>query len=483
MGMVLRKRIVLSGVLACVAFAGAQVNLKVDLEKASVAPISPDLFGANLLFWIDDDESLAVPEIRKAIEDAGIRLLRFPGGTVADNYLWKENRLARQDRFPYEDGEPTTDWLEFLASCRSMDIEPIFVVNTESFARAGMVEIGAAYAAEWVRAVKDAGYHVTYWEIGNETYWHEVMGAEDYAQVVRVYAEAMRAADLDIKLGINGHWSIEMVGDKDRIDPAVLDEILAQDRAYSGSQEKKDYRAFVVQHSEKDILVGEPKWWPTVIQECGDVIDFLIVHCYHHHTEQLRDLDLNLIAIRQLYKQTWPGRAVELAMTEYNTVATYRKNAQAKPYLCGLSGGLISMLRAEVELACFWPLRIGGYWSKVGLINRETHAVQTAVPVLRLFTDTIGKTTVPVAGGRGMLMGVAAHDDADFSVYLSDFDLKQSEDVCLGLPPGWIVETVRKFEEEGAGLKSGGIQFEQNSGSVRFVMPTGSLVVVQGKFK
>lgn len=472
-------------VLAC-ACGGAlakpevDVTLSIDLKNRSDKPVQPTFFGANLLFWIDDDASLARPELKDSLAKAGIRLLRFPGGTVADNYLWKENRLSRNDRFPYEDGSPTTDWREFLAFARAINVEPIFVVNTETFVREGRIEEGAAYAAEWVRACMRGGYKGLRWEIGNETYWHEVMTAKEYAQVVRVYAKAMRAADPGIKLGVNGHWSIEMVGDKDRIRPDARTMVTAANRTYSESTGKAEYAALVKANQEPDIMVGDQKWWPTVISGCGDVVDFLVVHCYYGHTAQLRDLDLSLQSVRNLYRQTWPGRKIELAMTEYNTVDKYRKNAKQKPYLCGISGELVQMMRAGVETACFWPLNYEGSWNQVGMLDDRTLKGQTAAAVLELFSKTIGKTAVPVDGARNELIGVAAVDETSWTVYLADYGLKKVTQVRMELPVDWTKLSAVSFSENGADLGQTDLPVACQGPFVQFTMHPGTLVVLTG---
>ena len=473
--------------IACVAAphaAAEEISLRFDASALSDRPVGEAFFGTNFLFWIDDDKSRADSAYAEALKDSGVSLLRFPGGTVADNYLWQTNELASKGRFPYEDGEPTSDYHEFIAFAREHGFTPTLVVNTESFARDGRVEEGAEYAADWVRDANiENGYGVEYWEIGNETYWHEAMTALEYAEVVQAYARAMKAVDPEIKVGINGHWSPEMVGDKDRIAPEHRDEVMRRSGLYVGAAEKETYRAFAAEHMEEDILKGDEKWWPIVIEHVGDVADFLVVHIYYHHGDKLFELDQNLKTIRGLHRDRFPEKRVELALTEYNTVAKYRDNAFGKDYMVGLAGGLIQLLRAEVEVAMFWPSRIGGYWESVGLVDHRSFERQTASYVLPLFREFLGKRVVPVDAGQRML-GVAGSDGEAWVVALVDFDLDAEAVADLHLPTGWEADRAVAYEESAAPrdptLTRTDLALDQADGLLKLPVGPNRLVLVHG---
>ena len=59
--------------------------LTVNTEK-KIYPIHRDFWGTNFLNWVDDDAALSNGRIANYLEDLKIGVLRFPGGTVADNY-------------------------------------------------------------------------------------------------------------------------------------------------------------------------------------------------------------------------------------------------------------------------------------------------------------------------------------------------------------------------------------------------------------
>src|SRR5690606_15831801 len=83
-----------------------------------IHPIHPLFWGTNLLYWVDDDAALANGEIAGGLKEVNMKLLRYPGGTVADNFHWATNTLANENMYPYEGGPEETDFDEFMKLCR-----------------------------------------------------------------------------------------------------------------------------------------------------------------------------------------------------------------------------------------------------------------------------------------------------------------------------------------------------------------------------
>ena len=173
-----------------------------------------------------------------------VSVLRYPGGTVADNFHWKTNLLSNNNRFPYEEGDTETDFDEFMAFCQRVNAEPILVVNTEAWQIAQDLDGGAEEAADWVQYCKDRGYNVKYWEIGNETYWHPFFTAREYGRAVKKYAQAMKAVDPTIKISANGHWDVQMVGTKERTNPEQWETIRQMYANISSRQDTKAAEAY-----------------------------------------------------------------------------------------------------------------------------------------------------------------------------------------------------------------------------------------------
>lgn len=139
----------------------------------SFGPISPWVYGSNF----DPGMTVPVALIDAATEDAGLRFMRFPGGSYGDL-----NTISPRQ---YDD---------FITLCRELRAEPHIHVR--------YLGSTPAAAAETVRAINiEKGYGVRYWAIGNEApYFYPEETAESYAAAWRDFAAAMLEADPAITL-------------------------------------------------------------------------------------------------------------------------------------------------------------------------------------------------------------------------------------------------------------------------------------------
>ncbi|MGA9382253.1 MAG: hypothetical protein WBV73_26125, partial [Phormidium sp.] len=142
-------------------------------------------------------------------------ILRFPGGTIANFYHWKisgfiedelsstnSENLNRRNLRNYNrlrsrrNGKISFD--EFMALCQKLKIKPVIVVNLYTGT--------PSESADWVSYVKDKGYEVAGWELGNEFYWRTYRNkfptVRDYIEVAKEHAAAMKAVDPNIKLAV-----------------------------------------------------------------------------------------------------------------------------------------------------------------------------------------------------------------------------------------------------------------------------------------
>jgi hypothetical protein len=176
------------------------------------------------------------------LNTAGIKTVRYPGGSYADIYHWQTNTA---------DGgyvAPNTDFDTYMGTVRAAGAQPIVIADYGS----GTPQEAAA----WVKyANVTKGYGVRYWEIGNEVYgngeygasWetdkHSSHSATTYATNLLQYASAMKAVDPSIKIGAvlttPGSWPDGITGPGDTQD-----------------------------------------WNHTVMSIAGSKIDFVIVHHY-----------------------------------------------------------------------------------------------------------------------------------------------------------------------------------------------------------
>lgn len=187
------------GALAPSAGAASTVGIRVDAGTSlGTVPSS----GAGLNTGVGD-EHMGDAKVSSLMKAAGVRQLRFPGGSGADGYHWKTHTMS--------DGGwvvPNTDFDHFMATAKKVGAQPILTANYGS----GTPQ----EAADWVKyANVDKGYGVKYWEIGNEVYgnghygngkgWetdtHADKSPKEYAKNLVAYAKAMKAVDPKVKIG------------------------------------------------------------------------------------------------------------------------------------------------------------------------------------------------------------------------------------------------------------------------------------------
>ncbi|HYQ66483.1 cellulose binding domain-containing protein [Actinophytocola sp.] len=269
--------------------APAGVDVVVN-ARAGLEPVSSMALGVNHAIW---DTNLGTAEVADLLKGAGVKAMRYPGGSYSDIYHWLDHTA------PGGYVAPNTDFDHFMAGVRRAGAQPIVTAN---YGTGSPQE-----AADWVRSANiDKGYGVRYWEIGNENYGNGHYGsaweADDhadkspvqYATLVRDYATAMKAVDPTIKVGAvlttPGEWPDGITADGD-----------------AGT------------------------WNQVVLRTAGSVIDFAIVHWYPTGSsgpEVLTKTNRTADQVRLVREQSrsYAGKELPVAMTEVNT--SYGRNTQ-----------------------------------------------------------------------------------------------------------------------------------------------------------
>jgi hypothetical protein len=148
-----------------VAAASAQLTpagAAVTIDTANGGPaISKDILGVNLPVWIDDTQSF----IATAYKNAGVRLVRWPGGSLADAYHYAGPSACNGEYF-----NPNSTFDKFMADVAGPDnLDVAITVNygSNSACNGGgdPTEAGA-----WAADAANKSYSVPYWTVGNEDY-------------------------------------------------------------------------------------------------------------------------------------------------------------------------------------------------------------------------------------------------------------------------------------------------------------------------
>ena len=295
------------------AAAASTVNVTVNAGEG-LGTIPPTAYGLNSAVW---DSQMNAPQVQGLLEQAGVGMLRYPGGSYGDEYNWQDNTVTNG----YV--APGTDFDSFMGTVQKIGAQPILIANYGT----GTPQ----EAADWVKyANVTKGYGVRYWEIGNETYGNGYYGADweaddhaskspaTYAGNLVQYADAMKAVDPAIKIGavltLPGNWPDSVVASGDSGD-----------------------------------------WNQTVLSAAGSSIDFVIVHLYPPGSAGAAVLNVpeqvagELAQLRQEINQyAGPnGPRIQIAMTETdsNNFMDTQPGAlyAADTYLTSLENGVFTV--------------------------------------------------------------------------------------------------------------------------------------------
>ena len=157
--------------------------------------ITKPMLGINVACW---DWFLNTSARRELLKQVGFGLMRYPGGSISNEYDWRNNTNRRHG------SSYGTNTDGFLSVANLLGVEKIICVNYGS----GTPQ----EAADWVRYAniqRNGG--VRYWAIGNENYgsWeHDTHpnrhDAHTYAYFTRDAIQLMKAVDPTIKVGVVG---------------------------------------------------------------------------------------------------------------------------------------------------------------------------------------------------------------------------------------------------------------------------------------
>ncbi|TDY46241.1 alpha-L-arabinofuranosidase [Alicyclobacillus sacchari] len=305
---------------------------------SSTGTIPTTAFGINAAVW---DSGLENPTLISLTKALAPDLLRYPGGSISDNYDWETN--TRNDG-GYVNPDDTFD--HFMTFAHNTGSQPIITVNYGTGT--------PAEAAAWVKYANVTNhYNVKYWEIGNEIYgngyyngngWeaddHAVQGKPEkgnpglspqtYASNAEQYIQQMKAQDPSIQIGAvltmpyNWPWGATVNGNDD--------------------------------------------WNSTVLKAIGKDIDFVDVHWYPESPGQetdaglLADTDQIPAMITELRKEIdeYAGsnaKNVQIFVTETNnTSSTPGQQSNNLVNALYLADDLTGFVQAGVQNVDWWDL-------------------------------------------------------------------------------------------------------------------------------
>ena len=229
------RLIIIQVLIFCFPLSVFSESATIVLEGGkSVGHVNPLVWGTNLTSDTDSGEGVWDPKrnaanraMVKATKKAGIKFLRFPGGCLTHNYLWKNGVGPVESRPKSESiyGNKHHNKFgigEFINFCRQVNAEPIITV---SYFAGGPKE--AAELVEYCNGSTDTVYgalrklhgypepfNIKYWEIGNEVMHGNSVPHQDlslyavtpitYALRYKSFSKLMKKIDPSILIGAVG---------------------------------------------------------------------------------------------------------------------------------------------------------------------------------------------------------------------------------------------------------------------------------------
>ena len=314
----------------------ALVHLSVNATQ-SVRVADARWFGLNTAVW---DGNYDTPTTLAALRECGWTTLRFPGGSLSDDYHWASNKTGTNT------WQWQTSFAKFLHVATNLAAPVFITVNYGSGT--------PAEAAGWVRHANVTNHlGIGYWEIGNECYgtWEtdsNTFPHDPYTYAVRArdYMAQMRAADPKIKVGVV-------------VSPG-------EDSNANGytSHPATNSRTGTAHHGWTPVLLA-------TLKSLGATPDFLVHHRYPEWTGQESDPTLlqsstawagEAADLRQQIRDYFGtnGANIELLVTENNSNSG-DQGKQSTSLVNGLylADSLGQVMQTEFNAFVWWDLRNG----------------------------------------------------------------------------------------------------------------------------
>lgn len=181
--------------------AAAQSTAQVQVNVATVVRTFDDrAAGMNALIFDQDMADVAYTAGLTATLDT--RAMRFPGGSIADEYNWQTDTSVT----PQGQAQPWQTWEGTSYQAFEQLTE---AGHMSSMLTANYGSGTPALAAAWVQDSLTQGYSVKYWEIGNEVFgsWEYDTNTPpndpvEYATRAQQYVQQMKAVDPTIRVGL-----------------------------------------------------------------------------------------------------------------------------------------------------------------------------------------------------------------------------------------------------------------------------------------
>jgi hypothetical protein len=323
----------------------ATLNLTIDAGHPLRTVKKAWFLGTNIAIW-NQPATYLDPDVKQQFKEAGIGLVRIPGGSASDQYFWNGNGVRQGgsvDRSKYHDGVWKIDYSKWSPGFMGFFGFPKDPMKAElsgwqgnsnvkeqldfvkSLGADTLVTVNAGTgtphdAAQWVKWAGKQGYGVKFWEVGNELggSWEsgtvradgKTMDGAIYGAIYRDFSKAIKAADPKVMVGSQG--GVDFI---------------------KGALEKKDAP-----------------------------IDFVTYHDYFSSDaptpqalfQTLDKIKPAIAEVREAVKKLRPGKEILVGMTEFN--AQLFEGPQTSDLNSGLwlTSALLEMMSGGLDFTTQW---------------------------------------------------------------------------------------------------------------------------------
>ncbi len=297
-------------------------------------------FGLNTAIW---DSNFDTESTSNAVRELGTKVLRFPGGSLSDEYHWGTGKSL------YNTWSWVTSFSNFMHVATNTGVQAFITVN---YGTGSSTE-----AADWVRCANitnACGFK--YWEVGNECYgswerdWNTNSGYFDhdpwsYAIRFGSYYNLMKAADPTIKIGV-----VATPGEDSYVNNTM--------------HPVMNPRTRIVHNG----------WTPVMLyalKSMGVTPDFVVDHFYAEYQQDsdptllqaARNWSGDALDLRQQitdYMGSATGTNIEILCTE-NNADSGSQGRQSTSIVNGLylADSLSQLMKTEINSFVWWDLRNG----------------------------------------------------------------------------------------------------------------------------
>ena len=458
----------------------ATVAVNVDATRV-VRRLDSQFTGINAAVW---DGSFESQTTKALLTSMGTKILRFPGGSLSDEYHWQTNTTLNNT------WQWATSFDDFASIATAVNSQSIITVNYGTGT--------ADEAAAWVRYSNiTKNYGFKYWEIGNENYgtWetdrHAV--AHDpytYALEAKDYLTKMKAVDPTIQIGV-----VVTTGEESYVN--------------NRSHPVTNPRTGVVHNGWTPVLLS-------TLKSLNATPEFVIYHRYEQNPGNENDAGLLQSAAtwkndaadlrRQLSDYLGSdGDRVQIICTENNSVS-FDPGKQSTSLVNGLflADSIGNLLQTEFKMFVWWDMRNGYLLDKnnspalygwrlygdygITSVDQEPYPTYYVFKLLSHFADASG--SVVEARSQSPLLAAYAAKRADGRLSLMLINKSPTEEITAhiglaGYTPSTsaVVYSYGKAQDDAAKTLNGSPDvtqtiFQGASGSFDYTVPSYSVTLL-----